>query len=306
MFDADQSKRCHFWLLDTRNIWPGKNIVDAAPKALELLSEEEQEKARKFHFLKDAKLSVASALLKRLFAVKELEVPWHQAEFQREGDPTHGKPCCVIPHQYRDRILDFNISHQAGLVCLAGCSNFGAKFGVDIVCTNERNNLEMVERESFESWIEMYTDIFSDEDIREMKNGNDLLAEARGLSPRQKLETRLQKFFAYWCLKEAYIKLEGEALLAPWLREVTFRNVRCPKPGTNTKRSSSQAWGEVVDDIQVWFRGRRVTDVKMVLQAFEDNYMIGTAIKEGTEAIPEEPSYALLKLDRDVYYNARP
>ena len=231
-------------------------------------------------------------------------MPWHLAEFEREGDPTHGKPCCVVPLQRRDRIVDFNISHQAGLVCLAGCSNFGARFGVDIVCTNERNSLDLVEREGFDSWMEMYTDIFSDEDIREMKNEEDLLVDSVTSSPRQKLEARLRKFYAYWCLKEAYIKLEGEALLAPWLREVTFRNVRCPKPATTTETSSSQVWGEVVDDIQVWFRGRRVAHVRMILQAFEDTYMIGTAVKEATEKIPEEPSYRLLKPEEDVYPNA--
>ena len=153
----------------------------------------------------------------------------------------------------------------------------------------------------------MHSEVFSDADLDAMKGPitasatpqADVGAGAAGQSTR---DAKLVRFYAYWCLKEAYIKLEGEALLAPWLREIEFRNVKCPDPP-----SGVQMWGERVHTIEVWRAGKRVEGVRMELQAFQENYMIGTAIKTRSEEDAKEilPKYMILDPDEDIYPFAR-
>lgn len=280
-------------------------VVVQAPEALALLNADEKEKATKFYFLRDAKMSLGSSLLKRLFAAKTLRVSWNQVQFSRIGNAKHGKPCLVLPSQQEGHV-DFNVSHQAGLVALAGCSGVDAMFGVDIVCINERNDYRLIGREGFDSYVDMHRDVFSDADVAAMKaptpashtTSRPPIGEPRG----SQLETdaKLVRFYAYWCLKEAYIKLEGEGLLEPWLKDVEFRNVRCPEPG------ESSSWGETTRDIEVWFRGKRVENVTMVLQAYQENYMIGTAIKARTpEAMNVNSQYLNLNPEDDIYPSAQ-
>lgn len=116
------------------------------------------------------------------------------------------------------------------------------------------------------------------------------------------LDAKLRRFYAFWCLKEAYIKLEGEALLASWLKELEFRHVRAPKPSGHASKGGR--WGEMVDDIEIWFEGSLVDDAKIVLQAFESDYMMATAIKTTSSnllAKPFRPKYGDVDLQRDVF-----
>lgn len=271
-----------------------------APEALALLSSDEQDKASKYYFIRDAKLSLGSSLLKRLFAVKVFRTPWSEARFSRLGDPKHGKPC--LEHSRRPGGIeaeDFNVSHQAGLVALAGCVNIKALFGVDIVCVNERNDSRIIASEGFNAYVDMHAEVFSEADLIAMKGPLSSSASTSTETVTQSgKDARLVRFYAYWCLKEAYIKLEGEALLAPWLKEVEFKNVRCPEPPSGVEK-----WGEKVDDIEVWREGVKVEDVRMVLQAFQDNYMIGTAIKSDIEEEYRkiDPTYTILDPEEDIY-----
>lgn len=224
--------------------------------------------------------------------------------FSRLGDPKHGKPC--LDHSLRPsgtEAVDFNVSHQAGLVALAGCANISALFGVDIVCVNERNDSRVIEMEGFNAYINMHAEVFSEADLTAMKAPFSSAASGEAENTTQAgKDARLVRFYAYWCLKEAYIKLEGEALLAPWLKDVEFKKVRCPKPATGV-----ETWGEKVDNIEVWRAGKKVEDVRMVLQAFQDNYMVGTAIKSGNKDGGEiiDPTYTLLNPEEDIYPSAR-
>jgi 4'-phosphopantetheinyl transferase len=91
-------------------------------------------------------MSLGSALLKRLFVHQTLDVPWKDIKFGRKRDPKHGKPCALLapttPHPSPlPAPIEFNVSHQAGLVALVGCKAdiLDAELGVDIVCVNERN-----------------------------------------------------------------------------------------------------------------------------------------------------------------------
>jgi len=55
------------------------------------------------------------------------------------------------------------------------------------------------------------------------------------------IASKLRNFYAHWCLKEAYIKMTGEALLAPWLRDLEFRNVRPPAAASSLSSSVAVA-----------------------------------------------------------------
>lgn len=274
-----------FLIVDTRQEWQhGEKISEAASVALAALSSEEQAKALKFYFLRDAKLAMASSLLKRACISRTLSIPWNDVQFTRTGDPVHGKPAHAPATG--DSPVDFNVSHQAGLVMLAACAAEDARVGVDIVCVNERGRaLAQVRQLGFEGFVDMHADVFSMQDLRAMK------------APTGDLNIRLRRFFAFWSLKEAYVKLVGEGLLADWLKDVEFRNVRVPFPADGA-RDGSHIWGETIRGIEVWIREEKVPHVELVLQAFENEYMIGTAIERlRPDAMARDPCYDIVRAE---------
>lgn len=183
-------------------------------------------------------------------------------------------------------MVDFNVSHQAGLVALVGCAASDALIGVDITCVNERNEKRMIEREGFEDFVNMHEEVFSPADMNAMKSASGTLDE------------QIRTFYAYWALKEAYVKLEGEALLADWLKETEFRNVTVPPPVSKADVASSEIRKST---IEVWFRGERQSDVEMFLEPFEDNYLIATAAKKVKDSkFAGLPGMKVLDLENDV------
>lgn len=80
-------------------------------------------------------------------------------------------------------------------------------------------------------------------------------------------------FYTYWALKEAYIKMTGEALLAPWLRELEFTDVVVPEP------SEESPCSQPYTAIKTWLRGELVEDVRIEVVAFGDEYLIATAAR---------------------------
>lgn len=343
------------WLLDTRTMWPGQKISSAtgAAECMALITPAEQKTVSGRMFIADAKMSLASALLKRLFITKALGIPWSDVRLGRKDDPKTGKPCAV--DEYGDPIegIDFNVSHQAGLVSLTGWNGRQSgssssksvassntpdvMVGADIVCVNERNAASStINTEGLEAWINIYDSVFSEEERRAMKYEVDYVtlqdgttvtaaelgsqgrftaknqilrlsaSDGRDLSFSSNLlvDAKLRRFYAYFCYKEAYIKLSGEALLAPWLRELEFSNVRSPKPAALMTSKPSGPWGEEVDDVQVRLRGRLVHDVKMKLQAFEDKFMLASSIQGAVENL-HIPSIKCLDLQTDVLPFAR-
>lgn len=285
-------------------------------------------------FIPDARMSLASALLKRLYISRALDIPWKHVKIARKGDPKHGKPCAVMPDGSFAPI-DFNVSHQAGLVSLVGWnppSNHSqpALVGADIVCVNERDDYRTIDQDGFDAWIDIYEDIFSEAERWDMKynvdavtlldgriiQGRDLGRADRCIERDKELtvnlpsggkesfnsdlliDAKLRRFYAFFCYKEAYIKLAGEALLASWLKELEFQGVRSPRPGTVARCSTHGTWGERVDDVEVVLHGSKVEDVKMTLQAFEENFMLATAV-QGLNHL-EAPPFTKLHLEEDV------
>lgn len=213
-------------------------------------------------------------------------MPWTEVTFSRIGHQKHGKPCYAPDGQ--KPVVDFNVSHQAGLVALVGCAASDALIGVDITCVNERNEKRMIEREGFEEFVNMHEEVFSPEDMKAMK-------AAKG-----SLEEQIRTFYAYWALKEAYVKLEGEALLADWLKETEFRNVTVPPPASS-KVDVAGSDTLMKSTIEVWFRGKKQEDVGMFLKPFEDNYLIATAAKKVEKSkFAGLPPMKVLDLENDI------
>ena len=315
---------------------------DQALEALALISEEEAKACTKKVFIPDGRLSLGSALLKRLFVSKSLGIPWDEVKYGRRGDPKHGKPAAVLPDGSFAPI-DFNVSHQNGLVALVGwrpnnVSTFvgeSAQVGVDIVCDNERNDYRLIDMDGFDEWIDVYEEIFSDEERWDLKYHVDAVTlldgqqidrynlgradrcvrrgeELTATTPSGQhitfdsdilIEAKLRRFYVSWCYKEAYIKLTGEALLAPWLKNLEFHNVRSPQQGVVPRCSVHGVWGEKIDDVEVFMHGKRRHDVKMAIQALEEHYMIATAVRG--EDLPDVPSFESLNTESDILAYAR-
>lgn len=284
-------------------------------------------------FIADARMSLASALLKRLYVSQALGIPWHQVKLARRGDPKHGKPCAVLSNG-KSAPIDFNVSHQAGLVALVGwkCTQAddNSQVGVDIVCVNERDDYRTIDQEGFDGWVDVYEEVFSEDERWDMKfkvdsitlldgriiNGEDIgrndrcvkrdiqleatlpSGERHCFNSDLLIEAKLRRFYVFFCYKEAYIKLSGEALLAPWLKQLEFQNVKSPRSGTVARCSTHGTWGQKVDDVEVIFYGKRVSNVKMSIQAFEENFMIATAIQGPSGLVM--PSFIKLDLEHDI------
>lgn len=343
------------WLVDTRTLWPGKDIWSApgAPEAMSLISMQEQKAISTKMFIQDARMSLASALIKRLYISKTLDIPWKDVALARKGDQKHGKPCAVDVKGRPIEGIDFNVSHQAGLVALIGWkANTQHKYnaaggiegsvgspdretfesdvmvGVDIVCVNERDDYRTIDAEGIDGWVDIYDFVFSDEERWSMKydvdyvplnDGSILSKEDLGRhdrciqrhknialrTPAGKdvsfnsnvlIDAKLRRFYTFFCYKEAYIKLAGEALLAPWLKHLEFNNVRSPKPNHD---NASGKWGEEVEDVEVLLNKSAVNDVRMKIVAFEKNIMLSTAIQGSVENM-HVPAFTMIDLRRDI------
>jgi 4'-phosphopantetheinyl transferase len=281
-------------------------------------------------------MSLASALLKRLYISKTLGVPWKDIRFGRKRDPKHGKPCYLLPDG-KPAPIEFNVSHQAGIVALVGCATNEIELGVDITCVNERNDYRVIDTDGFDGWVDIYEEIFSGEEIWDMKyntdpfkllDGTEVTAEMlgrsdrccqrnrylratlpsgeeRGFSSDLLIDAKLRRFYTYWCYKEAYIKLDGEALLAPWIAELEFKHVRAPTPGTVARCSTHGSWGERVTDAEVWLKGKRLEECRIEIQAFEEDFMISVAATPRA-LLPESlTSFERLHLEEEIMEYAR-
>ncbi|KAF2104218.1 4'-phosphopantetheinyl transferase [Rhizodiscina lignyota] len=315
------------WLLDTRSLWKG------ASEELRLVSPDERDSICRKMQLQDAKMSLASALLKRAFISKTFRVPWTSIRFGRKGDPIHGKPCYIFPNGSIASV-DFNVSHQAGLVALVGTRKKSVEVGVDITCVNERNDYRHIDEEGFDGFVDIYEEVFSQAELWDIKyniesvtllDGTEVSAEELGrhdricrrnrdvqvtlkngrteqISSELIIDAKLRRFYAFYAYKEAYIKLVGEGLLATWLKALEFKNVRAPKPGTVMRCSTYGTWGEKVDDAEAWLKGRRVDDVRLWIQGLEEDVLIATAVRGASGALPD---FQRVDLNQDILRLAR-
>jgi 4'-phosphopantetheinyl transferase len=293
----------------------------------------------KYYHLKDAKMSLASHLLKHLVITKYCNVPWSQSTISRDAN---GKPCFTPTNATKPVTMDFNVSHQAGIVSLIASVGFDVKVdvGTDVVCANERelHDYAHIEKQGFFDWVDMHGDVFAESELHYMKLSPVLLdigIPNEGLSGYAKdalsrcqwrnaklnlkmtvangqessvqvesnivVDKKLRRFYAMWCLREAYVKMTGEALLAPWLKDLEITEAQAPNAATGFQDSTSLTRGEVVKDFKIFFKGRKVTDVKMELSALGPAYMIAGSLKipKGSFNLSMGP-WQELNLERDI------
>ena len=287
------------WVVDVDPLWSGIASPSTRPltstwahqeevqRSLERLSPEESSKVLHFRFVSDAKMSLASCLLKRRAIANICEVPWSEVVVSQDRN----KKPCYVPENTAGKTLEFNVSHHGSLVGLVACSGTATKLGVDIVSMNWEKDLAKVARDGFASWARIYEAVFSDCEVEDIIRFEPPEREHRETATVDKI----RHCYAHWCMKEAYVKMTGEALLAPWLKDLEFRKVRTPRSASDL--GSSSEWGEAIDDAEIWFYGKRVTGVRLEIQAFRDDHMVAVAASDrSVDFLP----YAILDLETDI------
>lgn len=358
-----------------RNVTRGKKRVffgslrrQKASRALgALLTDEARASVLRYFHVRDAKMALASLLLKHLVVARCAGVDWehtrltrdeHTKPVYREPEDGSGSGSGSGPGSGSCRPVAFNVSHQAGLVVLAavygGDERHGADVGgffdvgVDIVAPSERRGRDhkiVADEGSWGRFVDMHADVFAAGEGEYLKHQVLSVVSPGRMPPRRAspevtpaalpgvasnslglssasstasafastsgsypspgpgpatnlLDLKLRCFYTLWCLREAYVKMTGEALLAPWLSELEFRRFQPPPPlpsplpsprsPTSLSTDLRQDAAATVTTHDIRFRGRAVDDVNMCLRALGDDYMACTAIRT-----PAEPAVAL-------------
>lgn len=272
----------------------------------------------RYYHVRDAKMSIASSLLKHLAIAKlaPSRPRWPDTPITRDA---RTKPVWVDPSTNTSPVC-FNVTHQAGVVALVAAlsppSGTRIDVGVDIVCTSERRARDhaMVRDEGWPRFVDMHADVFAPGETSYLKY--QVLSAVPGLVPRGAtadgtVDAKLRAFYALWALREAYVKLTGEALLAEWLRELEFRRFRPPAPTPawdvparedDDGEDDGERYGpQVIRSTEIRFKGRRIDDVNLCLRSMGPDFMICTAVrtpedKEVGLGLRLEP-YETLELD---------
>lgn len=287
------------WYIDTRQL---SETTETLP-LVETLQEENQTAAKKYFRLPDRHMSLASSLLKYYYIHRTCRIPWSEVSISRTPKP-HQRPCFIPASPSRADgtvipVIEFNVSHQASFVALAGCiisssstdlntqAVFGTpqpsaapipsipQVGIDITCVDEpgrRRDKAPKTAKELADFVNIFGEVFSQRELN-------TISQLSGTGPLDvQIKSRLRVFYAYWALKEAYIKMTGEALLAPWLRELEFTNVVAPSPVASDSESK---WSAPYKGVETWLNGKKVEDVRIELVAFETDYMVATAARGG-------------------------
>lgn len=244
----------------------------------------------KYYFVADAKMALTSHLLKHWVVSKYCGVPWRETRLSADKN---GKP--VYKDAAGRQPVVFNVSHQAGLVALVAAHGYdaanggdssGVDIGVDIVCVSERarRDQQMIRTEGWAKFVDMHAEVFGRTEAAYLKTG--LASAAEGPPAYAALRTederrdyKLRAFYTLWCLREAYVKMTGEALLAEWLGDLVFRGFAPPAPGEAFAQSRDDSPGQVVRKLDVVFKGAKVDDANICIRALGPDYMTCTAAR---------------------------
>ncbi|MCJ1400491.1 hypothetical protein MMC11_003697 [Xylographa trunciseda] len=254
------------------------SLTPAPARALALLSQEEVASVLRFFRPEDAALALGSCLLKRLAVVRGVGATWAESwrGMKREEG---GKPIWRDENNILGEV-EFNVSHHGTMVVLVADAapkngpKRARRVGIDVVKIDVPKDTLAVRREgSWEKWVRIFADVMPEEEVRRIVDGED--SDDR---EQQNLEGKLRRFYTFWGLREAYVKLSGEALVAPWLKELEFRNVRAPSKGLEN------TVGDTTRGSEVWLGGKRVENLGVELQAMGEDYIIATIVERATES----------------------
>lgn len=300
----------------TMHLNPPKRQDETLP-LLHTLPIETQESIKRYIRRPDRFMSLSSALLKYLFVHKTAKIPWAKVKISRTPKP-HSRPYWAPPSDWNRKGfegLEFNLSHQAGLVVLVGCCTPNrprdarvndqdeisirspavinpdptafteyeseidedepedVRIGVDVACTWEPPRTpDLSTQKKLEEWVDVFGEMFSAREQHDMKH-----LPINQISEMTEPDLKARRFYTYWALKEAYIKMVGEGLLASWLRELEYKNVLVP-PRTDDK---SKPWllsdDKDTKNLGVLFRGKDISHtMQTTLEAFEDSFVLAT------------------------------
>jgi len=240
--------------------------------------------------LRDAKMALASALLKPYAVSRLLGIPW-SATLDNIISQEMIKPFYLDPLTDTNPIA-FNVSHQAGIVVITAVANYPpreAEVGVDVVCTSERRerDLETLMRRAtgWSEFVDTHADVFAPGEAAYLKHqvlssvpsAHDL---PRSPSAQATADAKLRAFYALWALREAYVKLTGEALTASWLRDLEFKNFRPTRPTAGWDVPANEHEGdEVIRNFDMRMHGTKIEDVNMCLRSIGPDYMVATAVR---------------------------
>ncbi|KAJ5605594.1 4'-phosphopantetheinyl transferase [Penicillium lagena] len=303
------------WYIDTRSL-PHQTLP-----LLETLRRDDQDSVTKYMQWPDKHMSLASQLLKYYLIHRATHLPWNKVVIHRTPLPEN-RPCFhanLLGPLVKE--VEFNVSHQASLTMLAGTIVYNndddsshlhlspasshqppphpqpkPQIGIDVTCTNEprrRNNTPQNLRDLSE-FVDIFAEVFAATEVQAMKNPRLTLSKAnslnRGLtfdsSSEQSLaQYGLRLFYSFWALKEAFVKMTGDALLFPHLRELEFSDVIPPDPVpvshsghhiSSTTKSSDYRWSQPYKSTRISLHGKPVTNVRIHLLAFEEDYIVAT------------------------------
>ncbi|KAK9419426.1 putative Phosphopantetheinyl transferase [Seiridium unicorne] len=267
------------WIVDTRNLWPEATkpaqLETAAPEYLALLTPQEKAGVLKYFFVRDAKMSLASHFLKHYVLSKTLRIPWSATTITRD---THGKPIYIAPDGSQP--VQFNVSHQNGIVALSAVAGYDGPgtvdVGVDVVCVSERESRDhhMIQTEGWAKFVDMHSDVFGRSETRDLKNMPPLAGQSK-----EAVDAHLRKFYTLWCLREAYVKMTGEALLAVWLHDLEFQSFRAPDAAVAETQAAGDPEKTIVREHEVLFKGKKVDDANICLRSLGKDYMTCTAVR---------------------------
>ena len=332
---------------------PPKRLEEDLP-LLHTLPLELQESIKKYVRKPDRFMSLASALLKYLFIHRTAKIPWSEVKVSRTPKP-HGRPYWSPPQGWVSRKdgsgqrfegLEFNVSHQAGVVVLVGCGTptrprdarvdevtmvdvrslavinpdptvvgefeseidedapEDVRIGVDVACTHEPPRTpDLSTHEKLVEWVEVFGEMFSQREQHDMINVPIPGGQGGHLGGLSVAESKARRFYTYWALKEAYIKMVGEGLLAGWLRDLEFRDVVVPR--RPDMQDGKEQWTiiseEEVQKLGVLFKGKNITkSMTTTLEAFEDTFLVTTMTRGVVDTTRREERWQNIDLFGDI------
>ena len=240
-----------------------------------------------------------SHLAKRYAISSLLSLPWSESSPQRDAN---GKPS--FPG------VAFNVSHQDGIVALVAVTGYcpygtsaarpgHVEVGIDVVSTTERRDKDrdMIIRDGggvavgFRKFMQIYEDVFASAETDILMSPSVIsLLESKHVR-LDITDMRLRAFYTLWCLREAYVKMTGEALLAPWLKDLVFSDWQAPI--TTGTRDFEVAPGQSEDDTRGLLKHFRlslydtdVLDINIVLRSMGRGVMVATCLR--TPQKPED------------------
>jgi len=166
------------WLTSLSDIGPAQELA-----CQQLLSEPERTKWQRF-LVPHARLQyLVTRALVRTALSKYADVPRGEWRFETNG---YGRPHLARAHDLRD--LRFNLSNTAGLVACAISRN--DEIGIDVETMARHVDVDAVA-----------PTVFAPAELADFR--------------RATADDRIDRFFSYWTLKEAYIKARGIGLSLP-------------------------------------------------------------------------------------------